>query len=399
MPRASGSYTPPSSSWYPAVSGTAAAFADWNALLADLSTALTQSLSQDGQTSPTGNLPMAGFKHTGASNATATGQYLVWGQDFTAGAPTFSGAVQCNSTLTVTGATNLTNNLTVGGTSTLNGATTVTNATAAPFTATGTVAAGLVYHRFANTSGVSGGAVAMSLDPGAGGAGVRDFSIRATNNGSNQISTGFWTANGAPVFEAWRISPSGDLWAIPQTNTLNIGGTSNSFPLTITRTATVGELFRISGTAGTTCGLGVTASDTMNFYTGGVARFRYSQSDGLLITTQGCFGYGAGAGGTVTQLTSKATGVTLNTQSGLITLNAANLAAAAEVSFVVTNSQVTATDVVVVHRANGGTDSAYQVYCDGVAAGSFRVTISNRTGGALAQSFNVIFAIFRGATT
>src|SRR6185312_7237645 len=41
---------------------------------------LSAVLTRDGQGQPTANLPMAGFKHTGAANATASGQYLVYGQ-------------------------------------------------------------------------------------------------------------------------------------------------------------------------------------------------------------------------------------------------------------------------------------------------------------------------------
>lgn len=37
-------------------------------------------LKRNGTTNPTTNLPMAGFKHTGAGSATASGQYLVYGQ-------------------------------------------------------------------------------------------------------------------------------------------------------------------------------------------------------------------------------------------------------------------------------------------------------------------------------
>ena len=54
---------------------------------------------------------------------------------------------------------------------------------------------------------------------------------------------------------------------------------------------------------------------------------------------------GPTTGGTVTQATNKGTGVTLNTQSGQITMNNAALADAAEVSFTVTNSKIAATDV------------------------------------------------------
>ena len=100
MPRSSGTYSAPPSSWSPAVSGNAATFGDFNTLLADLSDALTQSLSQDGQTNPTANLPMAGFKHTGAGNASGAGQYIVWGQACTLGAIT--GTTASFTTLTAT---------------------------------------------------------------------------------------------------------------------------------------------------------------------------------------------------------------------------------------------------------------------------------------------------------
>ena len=108
MPRSSGTYSAPASSWSPAVSGNAANFGDWNTLLADLSSALTQSLSQDGQTNPTANLPMAGFKHTGVGNASGTGQYIAWGQNCTLGTVTVSGMVGDGSGLTALSATSLT---------------------------------------------------------------------------------------------------------------------------------------------------------------------------------------------------------------------------------------------------------------------------------------------------
>ena len=63
---------------------------------------------------------------------------------------------------------------------------------------------------------------------------------------------------------------------------------------------------------------------------------------------------GPTTGGTVTQATNKGTGVTLNTQSGQITMNNAALADAAEVSFTVTNSKIAATDVVVACHGSAG---------------------------------------------
>ena len=55
-------------------------------------------------------------------------------------------------------------------------------------------------------------------------------------------------------------------------------------------------------------------------------------------------------GGTVTQATNKSTGGELNTDSGQITMNGAALGDDTEISFVVTNSNVAATDVVIVNH-------------------------------------------------
>lgn len=76
MPRnGSGTYTAPSNSFNPAVSSTTISSSDWNSTLDDLETALTNSLAKDGQTTPTANLPMGGFKHTGVADTAARTEY------------------------------------------------------------------------------------------------------------------------------------------------------------------------------------------------------------------------------------------------------------------------------------------------------------------------------------
>lgn len=61
MPRnGNGTYSPVPSSWNPAINGNAATAPDWNALLTDISNALTQSVSRDGQSPMTANLSMGG---------------------------------------------------------------------------------------------------------------------------------------------------------------------------------------------------------------------------------------------------------------------------------------------------------------------------------------------------
>ncbi len=104
-------------------------------------------------------------------------------------------------------------------------------------------------------------------------------------------------------------------------------------------------------------------------------------------------------GGTVTQATNKSTGVTLNTESGQITMNNAALAAAAEVSFTVTNSKIAATDVVVVNHGSGGTAGSYLVNANAIASGSFAVTVSNVSSGSLSEAIVINFVALKGASS
>ena len=107
------------------------------------------------------------------------------------------------------------------------------------------------------------------------------------------------------------------------------------------------------------------------------------------------FGYAAGAGGSVTQLTSKSTGVTLNKLSGKITMHGAALAAAAEVAFTLTNSFIEATDVVVVNIQSVGTAGAYFVCVGAVSAGSCSITLGNCSAGSLSQAVVLNFAVIK----
>lgn len=104
-------------------------------------------------------------------------------------------------------------------------------------------------------------------------------------------------------------------------------------------------------------------------------------------------GYGTGGGGTVTQITSRTTGVTLNTFSGQITLVSA-AGSATPASFTVTNSKVAATDTIVVVQKSG-TD-LLELHVTAVAAGSFRVTFFT-TGGTTTEQPVISFAIVRAA--
>lgn len=109
-------------------------------------------------------------------------------------------------------------------------------------------------------------------------------------------------------------------------------------------------------------------------------------------------GYATGSGGTVTQLTNKSTGVTLNTICGAITLNNAALADATNVSFTVTNSKVAAADAVIVNHSSAGTAHAYQAFANNMTAGTFDITVRNVSGGPLSEAIVITFAIIKAAT-
>jgi len=103
-------------------------------------------------------------------------------------------------------------------------------------------------------------------------------------------------------------------------------------------------------------------------------------------------GYATGAGGTVTQGTSRTTGVTLNKTTGAITLfSAAGSATAA--TFTVTNSTVAATDVIILNQKSG-TD-LYDLMVTAVAAGSFNLTFRT-TGGTTTETPVFNFAVIKG---
>ena len=108
----------------------------------------------------------------------------------------------------------------------------------------------------------------------------------------------------------------------------------------------------------------------------------------------GALGYGTGSGGSVTQITSRTTGVTLNKSNGAITLVSAAGTTSWQ-SFTVTNSLVAATDTVIVNQKSG-TDK-YMIHVTTVAAGSFEITFAT-TGGTTTEQPVFNFAVIKAVT-
>lgn len=106
-------------------------------------------------------------------------------------------------------------------------------------------------------------------------------------------------------------------------------------------------------------------------------------------------GYAAAAQGAVTQATSKSTGVTLNTSMGQITMNGASLGATTNVTFTLTNSLLSAKDVLILNVTNG-TSGAYNAWVSSMTAGSATITLRNISASPLSEAVIINYAIIHG---
>lgn len=107
-------------------------------------------------------------------------------------------------------------------------------------------------------------------------------------------------------------------------------------------------------------------------------------------------GYGTGAGGTVTQLTSRSTGVTINKVSGQITLVTAAPTLNVWAFFTVTNSAVSSTDTVSVTVQSAS--NAYYGAAFNMANGSFQIGVVSVLGTA-SDTPIVTFTVAKGVNS
>lgn len=119
-----------------------------------------------------------------------------------------------------------------------------------------------------------------------------------------------------------------------------------------------------------------------------------------LFSTGIGYSAGTGVGGTVTQATSKSTGVTLNKLCGQITMSAAALTGSTMVSFTLTNSTIAATDTIDVSIASGATAGSYLLVVEAVAAGSCAIALRNTTAATiLSEALVLNFGVNKRVTT
>ena len=232
-------------------------------------------------------------------------------------------------------------------------------------------------------------------------------------------------ATTTPLVVKGAASASVDLFSVQTSaaaKVLTVGSTGAVTLGSSTQGATVNGSLSVSGSTST---VGLTtstmsASNAITVYSNGSnsAVFYNSQAasntykvasidDNGIFTAQGIqvtnldatfgapvqgLGYATNTGGTVTQNTSKSTGVSLSKLCGTITMNAAALAAGTIVSFTLTNTFIKATDVLILNHSSGGTIGAYTLEA---SAGTSNATIyvRNNTAGSLSEAIVIRFAV------
>lgn len=138
------------------------------------------------------------------------------------------------------------------------------------------------------------------------------------------------------------------------------------------------------------------------FHTSGGEKAKIDTNGNVLVTNAGGLGYGTGAGGTVTQATSKATGVTLNKPTGQITMNNALLLTNTTVAFALSNTLIAESDTLILNITNasagGGTGGGnYNIWSTPYAGGT-NIWLKNISAGSLSEALVVNFSLIKGAT-
>jgi len=342
---------------------------------------------------------------TATTNANLTGPITSVGNTTSVASQTGTGSTFAMSVgPSFTGTANAVNMNVGGGTS--NAVVTATSATDISLTSTG--------HGL--TVGGAASSTNMALGEYATGVG-----IQARNNGN--VGVLHLNAEGGDVRAGFNAPAGASNLTLFQTGT----GTGDYAEISARNgagAAADGLLHRTFGTAWTTSGsnfqdgaasmtgtnlsggysIGTQASADLRFYTNNTLRTTWAAATGNITTTGGIasssvsagIGYAVGAGLVVTQITSKATGVTINAVTGAITTNNAALAAGAEVKFTVTNSCVAAIDIPIVAIKSGGTSGRYLITVSAVAAGSFDIVLSNVSAGSLSEAVVINFGIIKG---
>lgn len=123
-----------------------------------------------------------------------------------------------------------------------------------------------------------------------------------------------------------------------------------------------------------------------------------------LVTGGGALGYGVGAGGTASQpgqnggSQAKNLAVTLNKSCGQITTGNASMAQGAVVAFKLTNFTIANSDLLIATLRDDFSPANYAIRCS-VGTGEGLISLTNVSGGRLAEAVVLNFMLIKGATS
>jgi hypothetical protein len=214
------------------------------------------------------------------------------------------------------------------------------------------------------------------------------LSLSADNAGTFDFKTGTGAGTTAIYVDASQNV------GIGTTTPSNTGGftktleVASSFPcITVNSTVVGGRKYRIA------------AGSQLSFYdeTSAAERLQITGTGSVLATSAAGLGYGTGAGGTVTQATSKVTAVTLNKPTGQIVTAASALGAGVLTGFQFNNTLIAATDIILLSISSPA--SGYQTWVYYTVSGYCFVGLRNNSGGSLSEAVTINFAIIKGVTS
>jgi hypothetical protein len=212
--------------------------------------------------------------------------------------------------------------------------------------------------------------------------------------GTNLLVSGVLTAAAFPAISGDVTRPAGSLVSTIAANIV----TYAKFQQVAANSLVGNPTGSLANAQGITLAGGLTFSGTTITIGGAITAATSIAIAGTITSSGGGMGYATGAGGTVAQATSKATGATLNKLCGQVTMNAAALAANTVVSFTLTNSQIAANDELRVWVAGGeATAGSYLVTQSGNASGSRVVCVRNLTAGSLSEAVVIGFLVNKAA--
>jgi hypothetical protein len=156
-----------------------------------------------------------------------------------------------------------------------------------------------------------------------------------------------------------------------------------------------GACLGLVGPAGAFFNPPITGSTINNTVIGGTTPAAVT---GTTVYATSELGYSAAAQGTVTQLTSKTTAVTLDKSAGRITMNNALLTTATNATFTLNNSTISANDTVILTISGGqATPGSYNVFANNLAAGTVSISLRNISGGSLSEAVVINFCVIHNA--